>query len=136
MGSVDASAMSPDHAVATDPLEAQRIEVLRGPSALIYGGNAIGGVVNIIDDRIATTPVENGIEGRAMAQVSSGNNGKQAGVNAKIGDGPVVLTFDVLRRKSDDYETPVGPESRYLTDLEGEEPDTSRRQGNSGVDLK
>lgn len=136
MGSVDASAMSPDHAVGTDPLEAQRVEVLRGPSALIYGGNAIGGVVNIIDDRIATTPVKNGVEGRATAQVSSGNNGKQLGVNAKIGDGPVVVTFDVLRRKSDDYETPVGPESRYLTDLEGEEPDTARRQGNSGVDLK
>ena len=136
MGSIDASAVSPDHAVATDPMEAQRIEVLRGPSALIYGGNAIGGVVNIIDDRIATTPAQNGVEGRAAAQVSSGNNGKQLGINAKIGDGPVVLTLDMLRRKSDDYRTPVGPEARYLTDLEGEEPDTSRRQVNSAVDLK
>ncbi|MFT3996966.1 MAG: TonB-dependent receptor [Asticcacaulis sp.] len=135
MGAIDASAVSPDHATGTDPVEAQRIEVLRGPSALIYGGNAIGGIVNIIDDRIASTPAKNGLEGRFTAQASSVDNGKQLGLNLKTGTGPWVFTVDALKRKSDDYETPVGPESRRLTDAEGEAPDTRDHQENSAVDL-
>ena len=50
--SVDASNLSFDHAVALDPLVVDRIEVLRGPAALLYGGNALGGVVNLLDNRI------------------------------------------------------------------------------------
>ncbi|MBK1715047.1 membrane receptor protein, partial [Rubrivivax gelatinosus] len=49
---IDASALSYDHAVPLDPLVATRIEVLRGPAALLYGGNAVGGVVNVLDNRI------------------------------------------------------------------------------------
>ena len=52
IGSIDVSNTSVDHAVAIDPLLADRIEVLRGPSALLYGSSAIGGVVNILDKRI------------------------------------------------------------------------------------
>lgn len=136
MGAVDVSALSPDHAVSSDPLEAKRIEVLRGPSALAYGGNAIGGIVNIIDERVPTTPAEDGIDGRFTAQASSADEGKQLGLNAKLGQGPLVFAFDLLKRKTEDYDTPVGPESRYLTDLEGEEPDAGRTQVNSAVDLE
>lgn len=52
IGVADASALSYDHAVPVDPLSVQQIEVIRGPAALRYGGNAIGGVVNARDDRI------------------------------------------------------------------------------------
>src|SRR5687768_11640672 len=52
IGLIDASGLSPDHQVASDPQEAERIEVLRGPSALAYGGSAIGGIVNVIDNQI------------------------------------------------------------------------------------
>jgi iron complex outermembrane recepter protein len=52
IGSIDVSNTSVDHAVAIDPLLADRIEVLRGPSALLYGSSAIGGVVNVLDKRI------------------------------------------------------------------------------------
>lgn len=52
IGSLDVSSTSADHAVAINPLTADRIEVLRGPSALLYGTSAIGGVVNVIDSRI------------------------------------------------------------------------------------
>jgi iron complex outermembrane receptor protein len=52
IGSNDVSAISPDHATSVEPLLAERIEVLRGPGTLLYGSGAIGGVVNVIDNRI------------------------------------------------------------------------------------
>lgn len=67
MLSADASSLSPDHGVAVESLLAQSIEVLRGPSTLLYGGGAIGGVVNVIDNRIPRAPIEDlqgGIEYR------------------------------------------------------------------------
>lgn len=52
IGSIDVSNTSADHAAAINPLTADRIEVLRGPAALLFGSSAIGGVVNVIDSRI------------------------------------------------------------------------------------
>ncbi len=60
--SADVSSLSPDHAVTVEPLLADSIEVLRGPATLLYGGGAIGGVVNVIDNRIPRAPQE-GING-------------------------------------------------------------------------
>lgn len=59
----DASEISPDHAIAIDPSLAQRIEVLRGSAALLYGGAAIGGVVNVVDQKIAQQAPDNGATG-------------------------------------------------------------------------
>ena len=50
--SADASGLSADHAVSVEPLLAEGIEILRGPSTLLYGGGAIGGVINVLDNRI------------------------------------------------------------------------------------
>lgn len=52
VGSLDASNVSPDHNVSLEPLLVDRIEVLRGPATLLYGSSAVGGVVNVIDNRI------------------------------------------------------------------------------------
>ncbi|MFZ2171648.1 MAG: TonB-dependent receptor, partial [Methylococcaceae bacterium] len=52
LGNNDVSSLSPDHANGVDPIIAERVEVLRGPSTLLYGNGAIGGVVNVIDNRI------------------------------------------------------------------------------------
>jgi len=62
IGSFDASATSVDHAVAINPLLAERIEVLHGPAALLYGSSAVGGVVNVIDSRIPTRAPSNGFD--------------------------------------------------------------------------
>jgi iron complex outermembrane receptor protein len=69
---LDASALSFDHAVSLDPIAVERIEVLRGPGALLYGGSAIGGVVNMIDNRIPREPLP-GIVGRADVGFATGN---------------------------------------------------------------
>src|SRR5690554_5939407 len=51
---LDASTLSADHAVTTEPLLLQQIEVLKGPATLLYGGGAVGGVVNLLDRKIPT----------------------------------------------------------------------------------
>lgn len=54
VGITDASSLSPDHAEGVEPALASRLEVIRGPATLLYGSGAVGGVVNVIDDRIPT----------------------------------------------------------------------------------
>ena len=53
----DVSSQSGDHGVTLNPAGASRIEIVRGPATLLYGANAIGGLVNVISDRIPTEPV-------------------------------------------------------------------------------
>ena len=120
VGMIDASALSPDHQVAVDPQEAKRIEVLRGSAALAYGGSAIGGVVNVIDERISEQPVD-GVSGRVLGAISSGDSGETASGALKFGQGPWVFSVDGLRRQSADYEVPTSPESRRQLEAEGEE---------------
>lgn len=120
MGLIDASSLSPDHQVAADPGEAVRIEVLRGPQTLAYGGSAIGGVVNVIDGRIPEQAPYDGLDGRVTAQASSVDGGRSVGAGLTIGQGPWVLTLDGLDRRSGDYDIPVPAESRRQVEDEGE----------------
>ncbi len=76
LGSLDVSALSPDHANSTDAFFAQRIEILRGPSSLLYGSSAIGGVVNVIDNRIPVLSYENLLEGAVEQRYNTVNEGK------------------------------------------------------------
>lgn len=135
VGQVDASALSPDHAVATDPAEARRIEVIRGPAALAYGGNAIGGVVNVLDDRVPSRATTDGLDGRVTAQGSTVDDGRHLAGSLKAGTGPWVFSLDALRRETDDYEVPVYPESRLLLEEEGEEPGDERVVENTATEL-
>jgi iron complex outermembrane receptor protein len=127
VGQIDASGLSPDHQVASDPQEAERIEVLRGPSALAYGGSAIGGIVNVIDERIPSK-FEAGVHGRALASYSTGDEGRQlsGALKAGVGDG-LSITLDGVHRRTDDYEVPVDPMSRRLAASLGL-PEPSRRR--------
>ena len=102
VGLVDASSVSPDHAVASDPAESTRIEVLRGPSTLAYGGSGIGGVVNMIDDRVPSRAASGGLEGRVNGSYDTVNNGKAFSAGLKAGSGPVVFAADIVRRRSGD----------------------------------
>ncbi|MFN3670065.1 MAG: TonB-dependent receptor domain-containing protein [Brevundimonas sp.] len=135
LGMIDASSVSPDHQVAVDPAEARRIEIVRGPSTLVFGGSAIGGVVNIIDDRIPTERPEGGIEGHVSAQASTVDDGTSFGGRLKAGAGPLVFTVDGFTRSASDYDVPVFPESRRQLEAEGEEAGDERTVENTFVEL-
>ena len=107
IGAIDASTASPDHAVTSDGLDAERIEVLRGAAALAYGGNAIGGVVNVIDQSIPTRAID-GVTFDGLAVLSSVNDGTQGDANLGFGAGPFALRLSAAARDTDPYDTPIG----------------------------
>ena len=92
LGIIDASNTSDDHAVAIDPLTVERIEVLRGPAVLLYGSQAIGGAVNVIDKRIPRRLPSEAVHADGLASFDSVNNQLQLGgsVDAPLGGGFVI----------------------------------------------
>ena len=105
IGILDASSLSFDHAVGIDPLIIEQIEVVRGPAALLYGGSAVGGVVNAIDNRIPTEKLD-GVIGRAETRFGDANNTRNAAAVIDIGNGMFAIHSDVYNRKSNDLDIP------------------------------
>ena len=103
----DVSAMSADHAVTIDPMGANEIEIARGPAALAYGSNAIGGVINVVRNQIATS-VPSSLTGAASLQGSSVNTGISGGALVTAPFGNYVLNADINGRYGTDYNTPGG----------------------------
>lgn len=118
VGLADASAASPDHAVSSEALEAERVEILRGPAAIAYGGGAVGGVVNVIDGRVPEEAAEGGLEGRFYAGATSVDEGYQFAGRARFNTGPFVFHLEALQRASEDYEIPGYAESARQRALE------------------
>ncbi|WP_176591966.1 TonB-dependent receptor domain-containing protein [Sphingobium sp. EM0848] len=106
IGSFDVSNTSVDHAVAINPLTADRIEVLRGPAALLYGSSAIGGVVNVIDSRIPRRVPDEPVHIDGIATYGSAANERTASgeIEAPIGD-KFVVHFDGSYSKSGELDT-------------------------------
>jgi iron complex outermembrane receptor protein len=105
IGSLDVSNTSVDHAVAINPLTADRIEVLRGPSALLFGSAAIGGVVNVVDARIPRRVPNEGVHVEGIATYGSAANERSANaaVDVPIGN-QFVLHADANYSKTGDLE--------------------------------
>ncbi|MBB5350999.1 iron complex outermembrane receptor protein [Haloferula luteola] len=119
---LDVSNVSPDHAVALDPLSMQAVEVVRGPATLLYGPNTMGGVVNVMDDRIAKERFEGpwpsgrlGLMGGSADELFS-----QSGA-LTWGTGPWVFHLDGFNRETEDIEIPgfARSERLRLTDPAG-----------------
>lgn len=147
LGTLDASSISPDHANAVEPLLADRIEVLRGPAALLYGSGALGGAVNVLDNRIPSRlpdrPLVGGIEQRynsVSSEVASvgrldGGFGKLAlhldgyyrgHTDVGIGGRPVDVSAEAELRGVDSFPAPFPNPEGYI-------PNTgARTQGGTG----
>ena len=105
LDSFDASALSPDHAVAIDPLSARRIEILRGPATLLHGGGAIGGLVNIDTGRIPLQRL-GAPEGSALLTADPGNRGQHAAIGVSGGLGGLNWSVGGFDRRVGDYRIP------------------------------
>lgn len=123
IGSIDAASISPDHAVALEPLAAERIEILRGPATLLYGSSAVGGVVNVLDGRIPTAVPEGGAKGGVQALYGTAADERAVAAAATVGVGQLVFHVDGSYRKTDDLDIPGFAESKRLRALEEEEHD-------------
>jgi iron complex outermembrane recepter protein len=143
IGSFDVSNTSVDHAVVINPLTADRIEVLRGPAALLFGSSAIGGVVNVIDSRIPRRMPSKGIHIDAIGTYGTAAEERSGGarVDVPLGD-KFVVHVDGSYAKTNDLEiggsvlTPAlrgvaaasaDPDIQDLADLRGRLPNSAGR---------
>ncbi|AOE50899.1 TonB-dependent receptor [Kangiella sediminilitoris] len=114
----DASNSSPDHWIAAEPLLADRVEVLKGPATLLYGGGAVGGAVNVVDHRIPKH-LTDGIEGGFEARIADATTGERTTVGTvTTSSGNFAFNLDAFKSKTDDYEIPGYAESSYLREQE------------------
>lgn len=103
----DVSTLSPDHAITVDPILAKQVEIIRGPSTLLYGAGTVGGLVNVTDQKIPTQMPNNGLEGQVGLRYNTGSDEKlaSAGVTAALSD-QFALRIEGSKRKANDYITP------------------------------
>lgn len=101
IGSNDASAFSPDHAASVEPLLAERIEVLRGPATLIYGSGAIGGIVNVIDNRIPDKMSDKPVGGALEQRFDSTSDETSTAMKVDGGKGHIAYHLDGFYRHRD-----------------------------------
>ncbi|MFQ6372501.1 TonB-dependent receptor [Shewanella sp. YIC-542] len=119
----DVSRVGPDHSVAGEASTAQQIEVLRGPATLFYGSGAIGGVVNIVDNRI---PTNSDTRGEWLLETDSVNDQRLGSFNVTSGTENIAVYADGYWRESNDYKTPVAadaddPQGEHFVANSGEE---------------
>jgi iron complex outermembrane recepter protein len=103
----DLSSQSGDHGVTLNPSSAQRIEVVRGPATLLYGANAIGGLVNVITDQIPTKKVERATGELTLDLASNAGEAGGAG-DVHFGNGRFAVHLGGGGRRAGDYSTPEG----------------------------
>ncbi|QLL12223.1 TonB-dependent receptor [Pseudomonas chlororaphis] len=112
VGALDASSLSYDHAVPLDPVNVERIEIVRGPAALLYGGSAIGGVVNTFDNRIPTEAIE-GIHGAGELRYGGADTTRSSAGKLEAGNGTFALHLDANSRQFNDLKIPGYARSRH-----------------------
>lgn len=115
IGAADVSAVSEDHGVPIDPLAAERVEVVRGPATLRYGSEAIGGVVNVLNNRIPKALPTGGFDAEAGASYDTVSDGVQGYGKMDAAAGNVVFHVDSFARNTDDYRVPGTPDRQDET---------------------
>jgi iron complex outermembrane receptor protein len=108
IGSFDVSDVGPDHGVPIDPFSAQKIEVVRGAATLRYGSQAIGGVVNTINNRVPTELPEKPLTAEVMGSYGTNSDSRQGAAQLDGRAGQFAFHADAFDRHADDYDTPEG----------------------------
>ncbi|MFK7887362.1 MAG: TonB-dependent receptor [Gammaproteobacteria bacterium] len=124
---LDASVSSGDHATTIEPFVADRIEILKGSSTLLYGSGAIGGVVDVHTGRIPHVVPEKAVEGRAMVRSQSNGRGETAAARLDGGAGQFAWHLDGFTRDMEEYDIPGFAESAAQRALEGAEDEDEER---------
>ena len=120
LDTLDASALSEDHAVSIDSILADSVEIIRGPATLLYGSNAAGGIVNVVDSRIRQTPIDPGFSGAAALSIDEATGGENGAFKLNYATDRIIAHFDIMQRDTDNVEIPGFAESEILRTLEGE----------------
>ncbi len=149
IGSIDASSVSDDHAVAVEPAQAKRIEIVRGPASLYYGSSAAGGAVNVFDGRIPDRVPEGNVDGALRIGGATVDDSVEAAggfdvLVGKIGGASLVFHGEGAYRDAGDYDIPGFAESARLRALEeaeaggedGEEEEVFGTVENSNLETK
>ncbi|MGI9221483.1 MAG: TonB-dependent receptor [Woeseiaceae bacterium] len=129
LDSLDASALSEDHQTSVDSFLANSVEIVRGPATLLYGSGAAGGLVNVVDSRIAETPLDKGFTGGVAASGDSAVGRKDIAAKVDFGSENIAVHADYMRRETDDYEIPGFAESAILREMEEEDHDDGDGDG-------
>jgi iron complex outermembrane recepter protein len=108
LSSSDVSDVGPDHGVPLDPLSTQNIEVVRGAATLRYGSQAIGGVVNALNNRVPVALPDQTFSGEATAAYGYAANSGEASLLTDIAAGKFAIHADAFYRNAGDYSTPLG----------------------------
>ena len=106
LGTQDVSRESPDHAVPINPLAARRVEVIRGPATLRYGGGASAGVINVITNRIPDRMPEEPISGEVFGGIGLVANQRDLAASLEGRTGSLAWHADGVLRSANDYSIP------------------------------
>lgn len=112
----DVSSVSPDHAITTDPLLLDAIEIQRGPAAIRYGGNATNGAINLIDSKVPKVVPLGVLSGATEVRYGSGDEEKTVVGRVTAGSGQFALHAEGARRSADNYDVPNAYGSDKLRD--------------------
>lgn len=126
IGTHDVSAISEDHAIPIDPSDADKIEVVRGPSTLRYGSQAIGGVVSVENQRVPTYLPQRGFSAMVKGGGNTVDEGGDGAFSVTGGSNGIVLHADGFIRDVNDYDTPLGEELNSFVNSKGGSAGISR----------
>ena len=121
----DVSSISPDHTVATDPLLLDEIEIIKGPAATIYGGNALNGAINLIDSKVPKSVPDDNITGSGELRYGTGDHEKTGVGRITAGAGNFAFHVEGSSHDASDYRVPSSYGANHLKDSYSNNKSTS-----------
>ncbi len=103
----DLSATSADHAVTLELFNSERLEIIRGPRILLHTASAIGGVINVVKQKIPEDHPQD-VFGSVGAYGETVNRGYLSAAGITVPVGPLALYAETTYRDTRDVQTPIG----------------------------